>query len=78
MLQLKIQGKKRHNSENVLQEILQQMFVLTARTLNTGLRAFDGIIDDALQHQKRNSTNFTHYSHSSSQELLALENTLDH
>ncbi len=48
MLQLKIQGeKKKHNSENVLQEILQQMFELTARCLNTGLRAFDGIIDNA-------------------------------
>ncbi len=40
--------KKKRNSENVLQEILQQMFKPTTCTLNTGLRAFDGIIDDAL------------------------------
>ncbi len=43
--------KKKHNSEDVLQEILQQMFELTVRILNTGLCAFDGIINDALQHQ---------------------------
>ncbi len=53
--------KMKHNSENVLQEILQQMFELTTRTLNTGLRAFDGIIDDGLQRRKWNSDSFTHY-----------------
>ncbi len=62
MIQLKIQGKeKKPNSGNVLQEILQQIFELTARTLNAGLRTFDDIIDDALQHQKWNFVNFTHY-----------------
>ncbi len=62
MRQLKIHGeKKKRNSENALQEILQQMFELTARTLITGLRAFHGIIDDALQHQKQNSVNFMPY-----------------
>ncbi len=54
-------GKKKHNTENVLQEILQHMFKLTAHTLNTSLHSFDGIIDNALQHRKRNSVNFTHY-----------------
>ncbi len=62
MLQLQIQGeKKKDNSENVLQEVVQQMFEITARTLNTGLRVFPGNIDDTLQHRTRNSVNFTHY-----------------
>ncbi len=53
MLQLKIQGKnKKHNGENLLQEILQQMFEPTTHTLNTELHAFGGIIDDVLQHRK--------------------------
>ncbi len=57
----KFREEKKHNSKNVLPEILYQMFKLTTRTLNTGLRSFDGIIDDVLPHQKQNSVNFTHY-----------------
>ncbi len=56
-----LRGKKKHNSENLLQKMLQQMFELTSRTVNTGLHAFDGIINDVLQQRKWNSVNFPHY-----------------
>ncbi len=58
MLKLKIQRKK---SSKCIARILLQIFELTACTLNTGFPAFDGIIDNTLQHRKRNSVNVMHY-----------------